>query len=67
MEAGADLCPTRDRCSLASGKLQVVLDVDFAASDPGREKMRDQRIVRDHFPHGFREGDLGVRHAFMAN
>jgi len=59
METSVDSCPARDRCSLASGRIQVVLDLALAASKPRGKKMRPQRIARTHLPHGCREPDLG--------
>ena len=52
METSVDSCPARDRCSLASGRIQVVLDVALAASQPCGKKMRQPRITRTDFPHG---------------
>ena len=45
MEAGGDSRSVRDRCSLASGRIQVVLGVALAASKPHGKKMRQQDIA----------------------
>jgi hypothetical protein len=52
MEAGIDSHSAGDSSSLASRRLQVVLDVAFAASDPRRKKMRQQGNARADFPYG---------------
>jgi hypothetical protein len=52
MEAGIDPRPTGYRRSLASGGVQVVLDVALAASEVRGKKMRQQGIARTHLPHG---------------
>jgi hypothetical protein len=45
MEAGIDPCSAGDRRSLASGGVQVVLDLALAASNPCWKKMRQQAIA----------------------
>ena len=59
MEAGAGPRAAGDRRSLASGRIQIVLDVALAASDPRGKKMRYQGIARVDLSHGRRESDLG--------
>ena len=59
MGMGLGPCPAGDRCSLAQGRIQVVLDMALAASEPRWKKMRQQRIARTYLPYGCRESDLG--------
>ena len=59
METGLDSRPAGDRCSLAPGGVQVVLDVALAASESRRKKMREQRIAQINLSHGRRESHLG--------
>jgi hypothetical protein len=59
MEASIDPRPDGDRHSLASSRIQVVLDVALAASEPLGKKMRQQEIARTDLPHGRPEPDLG--------
>jgi hypothetical protein len=59
MERGVDPRPAGDCCSLALGRIQAVLDLAFAASDPRRKKMHYQGIARVDHSHGCRESYLG--------
>jgi len=59
MEAGGDSRSVRDRCSLASGRIQAVLDLAFAASAPRRKKVHYQGIARVDLSYGCRESHLG--------
>ena len=45
MEAGIDPAPAGDCRSLASGGIQVVLDLALAASDTRGKKMHQQGVV----------------------
>ena len=59
MEADFDPRPTGDCRSLASDRLQNVLEVAFSTPDPSGKKVREQGIARTHLPNGPREPDLG--------
>jgi hypothetical protein len=52
MEGGIDSHSAGDSCSLASGRVQAVLDVALAASCPCWKKMRQQGSAPTHLPHG---------------
>jgi len=65
METSVDSCPARDRCSLASGRIQVVLDVALAASQPCGKKMRQPRITRTDFSAWLLRTQPGAHRAFM--
>ena len=57
----------RDRCLLASGWVQAVLDVALTASDPHGKKMREQGIAQTDLPHGRGEPNLGrAAHSWRA-
>src|ERR1039457_3010646 len=49
----------RDGSSLASRRIQAVLEVDLAAPHLCRQKMCEQGTARTHLPHGDREQNLG--------
>src|ERR1035437_2385748 len=59
LEACTNPRPAGERRSLASRRVQAVLDVAFAASDPRGKKMREQRTARTHLPHGGRKPHMG--------
>lgn len=52
METGPDSRPAGDRCSMASKRIQVVLDLALAAPEPGRKKVCEPGTARTRLPHG---------------
>src|SRR3954466_13596480 len=52
MEARVDPRPARDCCSLASCRVQAVLEVALAPWGSGGQKMRQQGIARADLSHG---------------
>jgi len=59
LAAHVDPPSTGDSCSLASRRIQIVLEVDIPAADSRWEKMREQAIARTDLSHGRREPNLG--------
>ena len=59
MEAGIDPRPAGDRCSLASGGVQVALNVVLVAFDLCGKKIRQQGIAQSYLSHGRRKSNLG--------
>ena len=52
METGIDPRATGNRRSLALRRVQAVLDVAFAASDPRGKKVHKQGVASPYLPHG---------------
>ena len=67
VETGIDSRPAGDRCAMAPGRLQAVLDQALAASSSRGQEVRQQRATRTYLPHGRRESNLGWAAHFMEN
>jgi hypothetical protein len=63
-----DSRPAGDRCAMAPGRLQAVLDLALAASSSRGQEVRQQRATRTYLPHGRRESNLGcAAHSWRTN